>query len=124
MALQVVDAMAPFAGAGIIDMPKLANYVLQYGFGIKNAASFVMQPELPAQPIGPQGTPPPPEEMPMQGAPMPQEIPAGLPPQAMMEGMPPTGGMPMPSNIPPEILSQLLASGSPLPNTQLPPNLG
>lgn len=124
MALQVVDAMAPFAGAGIIDMPKLANYVLQYGFGIKNAASFVMQPQLPAQPIGPQGTPPPPEEMPMQGAPMPQEIPPGLPPQAAMEGMPPTGGMPLPSNIPPEILSQLLASGSPLPNTELPPNLG
>jgi hypothetical protein len=55
---------------------------------------------------------------------MPQEIPAGLPPQAAMEGMPPTGGMPMPSNIPPEILAQLLASGSPLPNTQLPPSLG
>jgi hypothetical protein len=117
MALQVVDAMAPFAGAGIIDMPRLANYVLQYGFGIKNAASFVMQPELPAQPIGPQGTPPPPEEMP-------QGLPPGLPPQAAMEGMPPTGGMPMPSNIPPEILSQLLASGSPLPNTELPPNMG
>ena len=117
MALQVVDAMAPFAGAGIIDMPRLANYVLQYGFGIKNAASFVMQPELPAQPIGPQGTPPPPEEMP-------QQLPPGLPPQAAMEGMPPTGGMPMPSNIPPEILSQLLASGSPLPNTELPPNMG
>jgi hypothetical protein len=124
MALQVVDAMAPFAGAGIIDMPKLANYVLQYGFGIKNAASFVMQPQLPAQPITPQGAPPPPEPMPPQGAPMPQEIPAGLPPQAAMEGMPPTGGMPMPSNIPPEILAQLLASGSPLPNTQLPPSLG
>jgi hypothetical protein len=41
MAMQVVDAMAPFAGAGIVDMPKLANYVLQYGFGIKNAASFI-----------------------------------------------------------------------------------
>lgn len=119
MALQVVDAMAPFAGAGIIDMPKLANYVLQYGFGIKNAASFVMQPQLPAQPITPQGAPPPPEPMPPQGAP--EQPPAGPTP---MEGMPPTGGMPLPSNIPPEILSQLLASGAPLPNTQLPPSLG
>jgi len=107
MALQVVDAMAPFAGAGIIDMPKLANYVLQYGFGIKNAASFVIQPQMQAQPITPQGAPPQPE---MQG---------GLPPEAMP--MEPTGGMPMPSNIPPEILAQLLASGAPLPNTQLPP---
>jgi hypothetical protein len=121
MAMQVVDAMAPFAGAGIVDMPKLANYVLQYGFGIKNAASFIMQPQLPAQPISPQGAPPPPEMggMPPQG--MPQEMAPGLPPQAMAEGMPPTGGMPMPSNIPPEILAQLLASGAPLANTQLPP---
>ena len=107
MALQVVDAMAPFAGAGIIDMPKLANYVLQNGFGIKNAASFVIQPQMQAQPITPQGAPPQPE---MQG---------GLPPEAMPTE--PTGGMPMPSNIPPEILAQLLASGAPLPNTQLPP---
>jgi len=107
MALQVVDAMAPFAGAGIIDMPKLANFVLQNGFGIKNAASFVIQPQMQAQPITPQGAPPQPE---MQG---------GLPPEAMPTE--PTGGMPMPSNIPPEILAQLLASGAPLPNTQLPP---
>lgn len=108
MALQVVDAMAPFVGAGIIDMPKLANYVLQNGFGIKNAASFVVQPQMPAQPISPQGMPP-----------QPQQMAQGLPPEAVPTE--PTGGMPMPSNIPPEILSQLLASGAPLPNTQLPP---
>lgn len=112
MALQVVDAMAPFAGAGIIDMPKLANYVLQYGFGIKNAASFVMaQPPMP--PMGPEAG----------GAPAPQPMPAQLPPGMPPEAMPmePTGGMPLPTNIPPEILAQLLASGAPLPNTQLPP---
>lgn len=111
MALQVVDAMAPFAGAGIIDMPKLANYVLQYGFGIKNAASFVMaQPPVP--PMAEGATP--------QGAVPPAPAPApGLPPEAAP--MQPTGGMPMPTNIPPEILAQLLASGAPLPNTQLPP---
>jgi hypothetical protein len=112
MALQVVDAMAPFAGAGIIDMPKLANYVLQYGFGIKNAASFVMaQPPMP--PMGPEagGAPAP--------QPMPAQLPQGMPPEAMP--MEPTGGMPLPTNIPPEILAQLLASGAPLPNTQLPP---
>ena len=110
MALQVVDAMAPFAGAGIIDMPKLANYVLQYGFGIKNAASFVMaQPPMP--PMGSEAGPTPP--------PAPQQLPPGMPPEAAP--MQPTGGMPMPTNIPPEILAQLLASGAPLPNTQLPP---
>jgi hypothetical protein len=108
MALQVVDAMAPFAPLGIIDMPKLANYVLQYGFGIKNAASFVNP--APQMPMGP------------EGAPMAPEAPMGAPP-AVPAGMGemPTGGMPMPTNIPPEILAQLLASGAPLPNTQLPP---
>jgi len=114
MALQVVDAMAPFAGAGIVNMPKLANYVLQYGFGIRDAASFIQEPP---PPMGPeQGGPPqgpPPEEMP------PEMPPQGLPPEAMAEGMPPTGGMPMPSNIPPEILAQLLGTGASLPNTQM-----
>jgi hypothetical protein len=110
-ALQIVDAMAPFAGAGILDMGKMAAYVLQYGFGIKQAQGFIMQ----QQPMGPEGMPPeggmPPEQM--------------MPPQGMTPGMgaaemEPTGGMQMPSNIPPEILAQLLAQGAPLPNTQLP----
>ena len=104
-ALQIVDAMAPFAGAGILDMGKMAAYVLQYGFGIKQAQGFIMQ-----QP--PMGAMPPEGGMPM-------------PPEGMTPGMgaaeaPPTGGMAMPSNIPPEILAQLLAQGAPLPNTQLP----
>ena len=105
MALQVVDAMAPFAASGIIDMPKLANYVLQYGFGIKNAGSFV-QPAPPQMPEEMAGAAMPPSPMP--------STPAG------MEGMP-TGGLPMPTDIPPEILAQLLAGGTPLPNTALPP---
>ena len=61
----------------------------------------------------------PPEQMPPQGPPPGQPMPQGLPPEAMAEGMPPTGGMAMPSNIPPEILAQLLANGAPLPNTQM-----
>jgi hypothetical protein len=80
MAMQVVDAMAPFVGTGIIDMPKLANYVLQYGFGIKNAASFVL--------------PPPPPEMGMEQAQEPQDMQQGAPqglPQDMGGGIP--GGM-------------------------------
>ena len=109
-ALQIVDAMAPFAGAGILDMGKMATYVLQYGFGIKQAQGFIMaQPPMGAMPPEAAG-----------GAP------AGMmPPEGMVPGMgaaegEPTGGMPLPSNIPPEILSQLLAAGAPLPNTQLP----
>jgi len=111
MAMQVVDAMAPFAGAGILDMPKLATYILQYGFGIRGAASFVTpQPMMPVPPqgVGPEGAPP---ETP-GGMPMPQE------PMSDAGPMPPTGGMAMPSNIPPEILAQLIAQGAPLPNTQ------
>ena len=80
MAMQVVDAMAPFVGTGIIDMPKLANYVLQYGFGIKNAASFVL--------------PPPPPGMDMEQAQGPQDMQQGAPqgpPQDMGGGIP--GGM-------------------------------
>lgn len=123
MALQVVDAMAPFAGAGIVNMPKLANYVLQYGFGIRDAASFIQEPPPPPEMAPEQGGMPPeqmpPEQMPPQGPPPGEPMPQGLPPEAMAEGMPPTGGMAMPSNIPPEILAQLLANGAPLPNTQM-----
>jgi len=114
MALQVVDAMAPFAGAGIIDMPKLATYVLQYGFGIRGAGSFINPvPPMPEGPA-PEGPAMPPQQMPPPEMPMQQSPPVDLGP------MPPTGGMAMPSNIPPEILSQLLAQGAPLANTQAP----
>jgi hypothetical protein len=115
MAMQVVDAMAPFAGAGILDMPKLATYILQYGFGIRGAASFVTPvPMMPVPPPQPEGAPMPPEGMPPQGPPM--EMQQG--PPVDLGPMPPTGGMAMPSNIPPEILAQLIAQGAPLPNTQ------
>jgi hypothetical protein len=126
MAMQVVDAMAPFAGAGIIDMPKLAAYVLQYGFGIKNGGSFITTPPPPPEPAGPEeqggapenvegpgaevpmGPPPGMPPMPPQGMP-----PQGLPPEAMMQGMPPQGGMPpgLPpelASLPPEVLMQLM----------------
>jgi hypothetical protein len=108
--------MAPFAGAGILDMPKLATYILQYGFGIRGAASFVTpQAMMPVPPgMGPDGQPLPQQGMPPQG--MPMDMPQGPSPDA--GPMPPTGGMAMPSNIPPEILAQLLSQGAPLPNTQ------
>jgi hypothetical protein len=119
MAMQVVDAMAPFAGAGILDMPKLATYILQYGFGIRGAASFVTpQPMMPVPPgMGPDGQPLPQQGMPPQGMP-PQGPPMQQGPPVDLGPMPPTGGMAMPSNIPPEILAQLLAGGAPLTNTQ------
>lgn len=67
MALQLVDAMAPFASAGIVNMKELAAYVLQSGFGVKNPEQFMAaeQPQIPAAPV-----PAPPMEL-GAGAPMP-----------------------------------------------------
>ena len=90
MALQMVDAMAPFAGAGIIDMPKLAAYVLQQGFGVKNPDEFIAQPQAP------------------MGAP------AGQPPvPASPEQMPPEGGAGLPLNGDPAQLAALLQGQQP-----------
>jgi len=52
-ALQLVDAMAPFVSAGVVDVQKLGAYVLQYGFGVKNPEMFMVEPEpepMPQQP--------------------------------------------------------------------------
>ena len=106
MAMQVVDAMAPFASAGIIDMPKLASFVLQQGFGIRSGASFIIQPQMPAQQITPQGTPPPEAMMPPEGM-----MPQGMPPEGGMApseaGVEQMGG----GQLPPEILALLSQQG-------------
>jgi hypothetical protein len=88
MALQVVDAMAPFAQTGIIDMPKLAAFVLQQGFGIRNAASFVIQQ-------------PPMPEMGVEGPP------GGMPGEEAVPPAPMDGG----GDIPPEMLEQMMMGG-------------
>jgi hypothetical protein len=44
MALQMVDAMAPFVQAGVVDMGALARHVLQFGFGIKSPEAFLAAP--------------------------------------------------------------------------------
>jgi hypothetical protein len=91
MALQMVDAMAPFAGAGIVNMQKLAAYVLQFGFGVKNPDEFIQQAPPPV-PAGPEGG-----------------MPAGMPP----EGAPAPSGSPQ-SGLPPEIV-QMLQQGQAAP---------
>lgn len=86
MALQMVDAMAPFAGAGIIDMPKLAAYVLQQGFGVKNPDEFIAQPQAPMGAPEGAGAPPVPaipEQMGPEGSAGPMD-PAQL--AAMLQG--------------------------------------
>ena len=95
-ALQMIDAMAPFVSAGVVDVAKLGAYVLQYGFNIKNPEMFmVQQPEAEMQP---QGQQPPVPPIPMdQAAPMmsqPMAAPAEeLPPELMAmlaAGIPPS----------------------------------
>ena len=95
-ALQMVDAMAPFVSAGIVDVAKLGAYVLQYGFGIKNPEMFMAQP--PEAEMQPQGQQPPVPPIPVnQAAPMmsqPMAAPAEeLPPELMAmlaAGIPPS----------------------------------
>ena len=84
MALQMVDAMAPFAGSGIIDMPRLAAYVLQYGFGVKNPDEFMVQQQPQQQmPQQPAGALPPQTAAPLPATPsVPAGIPQGMPPMA------------------------------------------
>ena len=104
MALQMVDAMAPFAGTGILNMPMLARHVLQYGFGVKNAEAFLNMPQ---------------QDPMMQGAPQ-QEPPQGLPqgPQGPPP-MPQEGAQqPLPSSIPPQVLSMLQNSTGGLNNME------
>jgi len=106
MALQMVDAMAPFAGTGILNMPMLARHVLQYGFGVKNAEAFL---NMPQQDPMMQGAP-------QQGAPPPQGLPQGPqgPPPMPQEG----AQQPLPSSIPPQVLSMLQNSTGGLNNME------
>lgn len=105
-ALQMMDALGPMIPSGVINVPALAVYVMQTGFGVKNAQQFIM-------------APPPP-----QGAP--GGVPGAPPDPASGPGDPPGGpGGPDPSQqsgLPPHIaeaLSQLNssvpASGGPVP---------
>ena len=84
MALQMVSAMQPFAQAGLVNLPKLAEYVLGVGFGVKDPGSFLQEPPAP--------------EAPSEAPPMPPEM-AALPPG--MEGMPPE----MPVELPPGLIA-------------------
>jgi hypothetical protein len=102
MALQMVSAMQPFAQAGLVNLPKLAEYVLGTGFGVKNPEAFLNAP--PPQGMEAEGG------VPMGGpgqAPLPPEI------MAQMQG----GEAPLP----PEIMAQL-AQQAPI-DEQLPPGI-
>lgn len=114
MALQMVDAMAPFAGAGIINMQQLATHVLQFGFGVKNPDEFLQAPPPPmpeeamGAPFGGGVAPLPEEGVGVAGGPMPVSD-MIAPPGATPEGL---------SGIDPAVLASLSSRmGIGLPNT-------
>ena len=107
MALQMVSAMQPFAAAGLVNLPKLAEYVLSIGFGVKDPGSFIQEPPPPEPPMPPG----------MEGMPPGME---GMPPG--MEGM---GEAPMPPGLPPEIQPGLLTqAGGPIQGPGAQPGAG
>lgn len=90
MALQMVSAMQPFAAAGLVDLPKLATYVLGTGFGIKNPEDYIMR----QAPGGPEGAGQPPMAGPGQ-----EELPPEL--EQILDGV--ASGEIDPASLPPEI---------------------
>lgn len=108
MALQMVDAMAPFVGAGVVDMGALARHVLQFGFGVKTPEAFLAAPQQQVPEGAPQeeGMPP---EFPMEKSEDEDFVP--------MDDVP-TGGMPMPTSIPPGVLATIAGQAG-LPNTAM-----
>jgi hypothetical protein len=115
-ALQLVDAMAPFVQAGVVNPTGLARYVLQYGFGIKDTMSLLNGPQEQAMqqqqmdPNAQQGQLPPGQMPPGMPPGMPPQQPEAMPQPADMAAQgPPIEQMPMGTapQIPPELLAQL-----------------
>jgi hypothetical protein len=110
-ALQLVDAMAPFASMGIINMEKLVSHVLQVGFGVKNPESFLNQ-QQPMPQGGPQGQGMPPDQQGLPPEPMGQD-------QGMSEAPMPQApadqqamaAMPNIASLPPQVAAMLVRGG-------------
>lgn len=97
-ALQLVDAMAPFIGSGMVNPQAIIRHVLQFGFDVKDPDQFLgMPPQMGMPPEG--GMPP------EQGAPMPPDMGGGMPPPEAA----PEEDSPIPG-IPAELVAQLMGS--------------
>lgn len=90
-ALQMVDAMAPFIGAGVVDPLGLARYVLQYGFGVRDPSKLLVGADQSMQQPGASSEQPMTPEQAMQGGMMPQPR---SQPAALSQGGPPLSLMP------------------------------
>jgi hypothetical protein len=111
MALQVVAAMQPFAQAGLVNLPKLAEYVLSTGFGIKNPGTFLQQPQ--AAPEGEMMTP---DQAALAG----QGMPPGMTPDEMAAMESEQGGQ----ALPPELMAALMGGGIPAQGAAVPQAAG
>jgi hypothetical protein len=111
-ALQLVDAMAPFVGAGVVNPLGLARYVLQYGFNIKDPSQLL---NGPVEQMAQQQGVPPEEAVPGEESMLPPGAPSSRaelgPPEpvpAEFGGGPPIEQMPMGGpEIPPELMAQM-----------------
>ena len=114
MALQIVSAMQPFAQAGLVNMQKLAEYVLGTGFGIKNAGAFLQAP--PPPPGLPEGMPMSPDQAALEG----QGMPPGMTPDDMAAMQSEQGGQ----GLPPELMAALMGGMAPAQGAAVPPGQG
>jgi hypothetical protein len=103
-AMQMVDAMAPFAQAGVVDPAAVARHVLQFGFGVSNPGEFMgtAPGQPPPPPGGEGGAPPPGQPAPAGGAAPPGPSPGGPPAPP-----PGPGAMAPPGESPEEVLAAL-----------------
>jgi hypothetical protein len=111
MALQIVSAMQPFAEAGLVNLPKLAEYVLRTGFGVKDAAAYLQQPE----PQMPEGMPMAPDQAALEG----QGLPPGMAPDQMAAMQSEQGGQ----GLPPELMAAMQGGGEQALSPPMPPGL-
>lgn len=95
-AIELLQALAPFAAAGLVNLPALLAYCLKYGFDVKNPERFLQMPQI--DPMTGQPMPPGMGAPGVGAAPPP---PTGVFPDAGMED----GGVP--PGVPPEVAAQL-----------------
>jgi len=118
MALQMVAALQPFAQQGLVDLPKLAEYVLGVGFGVKNPGQFLTNPQDQPQAQGQPAMSP--DQMALAGQGLPPgmtpdqqeaQLPPGFLPQGDIQGPGPQvqgDNTAILQSLPPEILQALL----------------